>query len=139
VARVHATVAVGQGGDLCEQWKETMEDRAQIERLAQAFWKEEEGVSPVPRSAVEALRAARAERDASREARADHRELWKQVRARGGANEETRRGRRANVGEDVPSEIGPYRSTRLANRPRSDIAGNLMFEALPGEGARDEA
>jgi len=111
---------------LCEQWKETMEDRAQIERLAQAFWKEEEGVSPVPRSAVEALRAARAERDASREARADHRELWKQ-------------GRRANVGEDVPSEIGPYRSTRLANRPRSDIAGNLMFEALPGEGARDEA
>jgi hypothetical protein len=55
-------------GDLCEQWKETMEDRAQIERLAQAFWREDGGVGPVPRNAVEALRAARAVREASLEA-----------------------------------------------------------------------
>jgi hypothetical protein len=55
-------------GDLCEQWKETMADRAQIERLAQAFWREDGGVGPVPRNAVEALRAARAKLDASPEA-----------------------------------------------------------------------
>ncbi|KAE9117560.1 hypothetical protein PF007_g9237 [Phytophthora fragariae] len=46
--------------DLCEQLKETMEDLAQIERLAQAFWKEDGGVGPAPRDAVEALRVARA-------------------------------------------------------------------------------
>ncbi|KAE9099215.1 hypothetical protein PF005_g15583 [Phytophthora fragariae] len=58
-----------------------MEDRAQIERLAQAFWKEDGGVGPVPRDAVEALRAARAPRDDTRESHANHRELWKEVRA----------------------------------------------------------
>jgi hypothetical protein len=80
-------------GDLRDQWKEMMEDRTQIKRLAQAFWKEEGCVGPVPRSAVEALRAACAERDGSREVRPEHRELWKQVRARGDVNEEDRRGR----------------------------------------------
>ncbi|KAE9312908.1 hypothetical protein PR003_g19651 [Phytophthora rubi] len=79
--------------DLCEQLKETMEDLAQIERLAQAFWKEDGGVGPAPRDAVEALRVARAARDASRGSRANRRGLWKEVCAIGEANEEPRRGR----------------------------------------------
>ncbi|KAE9046576.1 hypothetical protein PR002_g1575 [Phytophthora rubi] len=113
-----------------------MEDRAQIERLAQAFWKEDGGVGPVPRDAVEALRAARAARDDARESRANHRELWKEVRAVGEADEEPRRGRRSTVGEDVPSGNGPYRSTRVNYRPRSNVAGNQMFETLRCETAR---
>ncbi|KAE8892165.1 hypothetical protein PF010_g18568 [Phytophthora fragariae] len=123
-------------GDLCEQLKETMEDRAQIERLAQAFWKEDGGVGPVPRDAVEALRAARAARNAARESRANHRELWKEVHAVGETDEEPRRGRRSTVGEDVPSGNGPYRSTRVNYRPRSDATGNQMFETPPCEAAR---
>ncbi|KAE8987439.1 hypothetical protein PR002_g22050 [Phytophthora rubi] len=123
-------------GDLCEQLKETMENRAQIEHLALAFWKEDGGVGPVPRDAVEALRAARAAGDAARESRVNHRELWKEVRAVGEANEEPRRGRRSTVGEDVPSGNGPYRSARANYCPRSHVAGNQMFETLPCEAAR---
>ncbi|KAE9118321.1 hypothetical protein PF010_g8267 [Phytophthora fragariae] len=115
-------------GDLCEQLKETMEDRAQIERLAHAFWKEDGGVGPVPRDAVEALRAARAARNAARESRANHRELWEEVHAVSETDEEPRRGRRSTVGEDVPSGNGPYRSTR--------VNYHLMFETPPCEAAR---
>ncbi|KAE9052039.1 hypothetical protein PF007_g33091, partial [Phytophthora fragariae] len=35
-------------GDLYEQLKETMENRAQSKRLALAFWKEDGGVGTVP-------------------------------------------------------------------------------------------
>ncbi|KAE9325321.1 hypothetical protein PF008_g16897 [Phytophthora fragariae] len=115
-------------GDLCEQLKETMEDRAQIERLAHAFWKEDGGVGPVPRDAVEALRAARAARNAARESRANHRELWEEVHAVSETDEEPRRGRRSTVGEDVPSGNGPYRSTR--------VNYHQMFETPPCEAAR---
>ncbi|KAE8972596.1 hypothetical protein PR003_g14920 [Phytophthora rubi] len=113
-----------------------MEDRAQGERLALAFWKEYGGVGLVPRDAVEALRFAQAARDASREALASHRELWKEVRVVRESNEEPRRGRRVSVGEDVPSGIGPYRSARVNYRPRSVSPGEQLFEAEPRMGRR---
>ncbi|KAE8890084.1 hypothetical protein PF003_g26134 [Phytophthora fragariae] len=113
-----------------------MENRAQSKRLALAFWKEDGGVGTVPRDAVEALQFARAAREASREAFASQRELWKEVHAVGESNEGPRRGRRVSVGEDVPSGIGQYRSARVNFRPRSGSPGEQLLEAEPRMGRR---
>ncbi|GMF21858.1 unnamed protein product [Phytophthora fragariaefolia] len=114
-----------------------MEEQEQAERLADAFWHMDGGAGRAPAGAADAVRAANADRRALRESRALHCARWESVRAaefaKGeSAKVEARRGRRGVVGEDVPSENGPFRSIR----PRSGSPGEQLFEAEPRMGRR---
>ncbi|KAE9215050.1 hypothetical protein PF004_g14867 [Phytophthora fragariae] len=116
-----------------------MEEQEQAERLADAFWWMDGGAGRAPAGAADALRAASADRRALRESRALQRARWESVRAAEfakaeSAKEETRRGRRGVVEEDVPSENGLYRSSGI--RPRSGSPGEQLFEAEPRMGRR---
>ncbi|KAE9038802.1 hypothetical protein PR002_g5838 [Phytophthora rubi] len=97
------------------------------------------GAGRAPAGAADAVRAASADRRALRESRALQCARWESVRAAEfakaeSAKEETRRGRRGVVEEDVPSENGPYRSSGI--RPRSGSPGEQLFEAEPRMGRR---
>ncbi|KAE9263180.1 hypothetical protein PR003_g33248 [Phytophthora rubi] len=116
------------------EWQLAMEEQEQAERLADAFWRMDGGAGRAPAGAADAVRAANADRRALRESRALQRARWESVRAAEfakaeNAKEEARRGRRGVVGEDVPSENGPYRSSGI--RPRSGSPGEQLFEAGP--------
>ncbi|KAE8892036.1 hypothetical protein PF001_g26911 [Phytophthora fragariae] len=119
------------------EWQLAMEEQEQAERLADAFWHMDGGNGRAPAGAADAVRAANADRRALRESRALQRARWESVRAAEfakaeNAKEEARRGRRGVVGEDVPSENGPYRSSGI--RPRSGSPGEQLFEAGPRMG-----
>ncbi|KAE9306961.1 hypothetical protein PF008_g21342 [Phytophthora fragariae] len=121
------------------EWQLAMEEQEQAERLADAFWRLDDGTGRAPAGAADAVRAANADRRALRESRALQRARWESVRAAEfakveRAKEEARRGRRGVVGEDVPSENGPYRSSGI--RPRSGSPGEQLFEAEPRMGRR---
>ncbi|KAE8963840.1 hypothetical protein PR002_g29155 [Phytophthora rubi] len=119
------------------EWQLAMEEQEQAERLADAFWRMDGGAGRAPAGAADAVRAANADRRALRESRALQRARWESVRPAEfakaeNAKEEARRGRRGVVGEDVPSENGPYRSSGI--RPRSGSPGEQLFEAEPRMG-----
>ncbi|KAE9347310.1 hypothetical protein PR003_g6992 [Phytophthora rubi] len=116
-----------------------MEEQEQAERLADAFWRMDGGAGRAPAGAADAVRAANADRRALRVSRALQRARWESVRAAEfakaeSAKEEARQGRRCFVGEDVPSENGPYRSSGIC--PRSGSPGGQLFEAEPRMGRR---
>ncbi|KAE8977632.1 hypothetical protein PR001_g25073 [Phytophthora rubi] len=94
------------------------------------------GAGRAPAGAADAVRAANADRRALREARAMQRARWESVRAAEFAEAENAKeeARRGVVGEDVPSENGPYRSNGI--RPRSGSPGEQLFEAGPRMGQR---
>ncbi|KAE9314739.1 hypothetical protein PR003_g19165 [Phytophthora rubi] len=122
-----------------QEWQLAMEEQEQAEQLADAFWRMDGGAGRAPAGAADAVRAANADRRALRESRARQRARWGSVRAAEfakaeNAKEEARRGRRGVVGEDVPSENGPYRSSGI--RPRSGSPGEQLFEAGPRMGQR---
>ncbi|KAE8879358.1 hypothetical protein PF005_g25830 [Phytophthora fragariae] len=121
------------------EWQLAMEEQEQAGRLADTFWRVDGGAGRAPAGAADAVRAANADRRALRESRALRRARWESVRAAEfakaeNAKEEARRGRRGVVGEDVPSENGPYRSSGI--RPRSGSPGEQLFEAGPRMGQR---
>ncbi|KAE9285173.1 hypothetical protein PR003_g26660 [Phytophthora rubi] len=121
------------------EWQLAMEEQEQAERLADAFWRIDGGSGRAPAGAADTVRAANADRRALRESRALQRARWESVRAAEfakaeNARVEARRGRRGVVGEDVPSENGPYRSSGI--RPRSGSPGEQLFEAEPRMGQR---
>ncbi|GMF31235.1 unnamed protein product [Phytophthora fragariaefolia] len=121
------------------EWQLAMEEQEQAERLADAFWHMVGGAGRAPAGAADAVRSATADRRALRGSRALHRARWESVRAAEfakveSAKAEARRGRRGVVGEDVPSENGPYRSSGI--RPRSGSPGEQLFEAEPRMGRR---
>ncbi|KAE8993102.1 hypothetical protein PR001_g20759 [Phytophthora rubi] len=125
--------------DRYREWQLAMEEQEQAERLADAFWRMDGGTGRAPAGAAEAVRAANADRRAMRESRALQRARWESIRAAEfakaeKAKEEARRGRRGVVGEDVPSENAPYRSSGI--RPRSGSPGEQLFEAGPRMGQR---
>ncbi|KAE9015144.1 hypothetical protein PR001_g14971 [Phytophthora rubi] len=122
-----------------QEWQLAMEEQEQAERLADAFWRMDGGAGRAPAGAADAVRAANADRRALRESRARQRARWGSVRAAEfakaeNAKEEARRGRRGVVGEDVPSENAPFRSSGI--RPRSGSPGEQLFEAGPRMGQR---
>ncbi|KAE9140024.1 hypothetical protein PF010_g358 [Phytophthora fragariae] len=113
------------------EWQLAMEEQEQAERLADAFWRMDGGAGRAPAGAADAVRAANAGRRALRESRSLQRARWESVRAAEfakaeNAKEEARRGCRGVVGEDVPSENGPYRYTGVLDVLRSTYKRNCM-------------
>ncbi|KAG6956338.1 hypothetical protein JG688_00011464 [Phytophthora aleatoria] len=83
-----------------------MEEQEQADRLSEAFWRADGGVSDTPRQQMRTLSGIQAERRA----------LHARIRATEREEEAARRGRRVLVGEDVPSENG-------GNRLGNDVHG----------------
>ncbi|KAG2982692.1 hypothetical protein PC121_g22476 [Phytophthora cactorum] len=91
-------------------WLHGMEEQEQADRLSEAFWRADGGVSDTPRQQVRTLSGIQAERRA----------LHARIRATEREEEAARRGRRGLVTEDVPSENV---SNRLGNGRRRSPSG----------------